>query len=689
MKLYFEKLILHNFLSFGHSEIDLKEKGYCLVEGINNDKRDNSLSNGSGKSTWSSALVWALTGQTIQGKKTNLKNIWVPENLCYVKVLFMLDSTHFEITRYKEPRSNLTILVNGEDKSGKGIKESELVLAEYLPDLTMELLASIIVLGQGLPLKFTSNTPSGRKEVLEKLSKSDYMIQDIKNRLTKVISDNNLELRKKEDMLLSLNTKEDILLSQKKQQELELNNLQKMTTLESDIEILQSAVETLTKERDCLNLRVKEIEYKQTSLNSELNKLNNDKSSEINLLKDQFHSDAEIKYYLEKNKISENKTEEINKLNADINSKLNSLKESYSINNGELNVKLKTLQNEINRIKFIKDICPTCGQKIPNVIKPDTRELKVNESSILNELHTLKTNYDSQLNSLMEVYNSNKKELELKYLNILNSTETDYNKRYSSYTRYLNEINERYSTSMNNISLNLNCLKKELSEVKNLVEVKNLEIINKTTLLNKTQLDYSTKEQRIKNLTFSISTITQNLDEIKNEKLYNNNEKNTISSRLNVDRKIETLIKRDFRGFLLSNIINYINYKCKEYSEVIFGTSDLNFLLDGNNIEITYLNKSFENLSGGEKQKVDLIIQFAIRDMMSRYLNFSSNIFVLDEIFDNLDSNGCNQVLNLINNYVNDVESLFIISHHANELEIPYDCEMWIIKDENGISKVK
>ena len=51
MKLIFKKIILHNFLSFAHSEIDLNDKSYCLVNGINNCPLDNALSNGSGKSS--------------------------------------------------------------------------------------------------------------------------------------------------------------------------------------------------------------------------------------------------------------------------------------------------------------------------------------------------------------------------------------------------------------------------------------------------------------------------------------------------------------------------------------------------------------------------------------------------------------------------------------------------------------
>lgn len=689
MRIYFEKLILHNFLSFGHSEINLKEKGYCLVSGINNDKRDNSLSNGSGKSSWSSALAWVLTGETIQGKKNNLKNIWVEEDLCYVTVIFTLDGNRFEITRYKEPKSNMTITINGEDKSGKGIKESESILAEYIPDLTSELLASIIILGQGLPQKFSSNSPSGRKEVLEKLSKSDYMIQDIKNRLAKVISDNNSDLRKIDDTLLTLDTKQELLTTQKAQQEVELQELKKPNTFEEDIKNIQKDIDIINEEKTLYNNKVNDLESQYTLLTTNLTNLNTTKANEVNALRDQFHDDVEVKYYTDKNKVNTNKTLELNELTTTFNSNVNNLKDEYMKNSGSLNIKLNSTQTEIKRIKSIKDICPTCGQKIPNVIKPDTTKLEDDEKTILNELNSLKENYTNSSTSLLQSYNANKQELEDKYINILNSIENDYMKRFEAYNGYLKEINERYSNDINICNINLNNLQTELSQNKKLIEIKNNDLLNKTQLLNKLKLEYSGHDEKIKQLTLNIQSLTKTLNEIEKEKLYNNNERNSISDKLSIDKKIETLIKRDFRGFLLSNIINYINSKCKEYSLDIFGNSDLDFILDGNNLEISYLGKSFENLSGGEKQKVDLIIQFAIRDMMSEYLDFSCNIFILDEIFDNLDSIGCTKVLNLIANRLNDIESMFIISHHADELEIPYDCEMIIIKDENGISKVK
>ena len=93
-------------------------------------------------------------------------------------------------------------------------------------------------------------------------------------------------------------------------------------------------------------------------------------------------------------------------------------------------------------------------------------------------------------------------------------------------------------------------------------------------------------------------------------------------------------------------------------------------------------------LSGGEKQKIDIIIQFAIRDMLCKFSNFSSNIIVLDEIFDNLDNIGCDKVLNLITTKLTDIESIYIITHHT-DIEIPFDNILTIVKENNGISRLK
>ena len=164
----FRKVILHNFSSYHHSEFDLTNKGFCLVSGKNLYKQDNSSSNGAGKSTPWSAISFCLTSEMINGIHSNLKNINIDEDESYVTLYFSVDDSSYEITRTIAPKTALKIIKDGENISGKTFKETEQKLHEILPDLTRELLASIIIIGQSMPLKLSSFSPSGRKELLEK-----------------------------------------------------------------------------------------------------------------------------------------------------------------------------------------------------------------------------------------------------------------------------------------------------------------------------------------------------------------------------------------------------------------------------------------------------------------------------------------------------------------------------------------
>ena len=152
-------------MSYSDADVKLNRNGYVLVNGINNNPDDNAKSNGTGKSSLFSAISWALTGLTVSGSK-EVANIHT-EGTTSVELEFSVDNHVYAITRTKNP-SNLKIFIDGEDKSGKGIRDTEKLLAEYLPDITHSLLNSVIILGQGLPQNFPNNSPSGRKDVLEK-----------------------------------------------------------------------------------------------------------------------------------------------------------------------------------------------------------------------------------------------------------------------------------------------------------------------------------------------------------------------------------------------------------------------------------------------------------------------------------------------------------------------------------------
>ena len=154
---------------------------------------------------------------------------------------------------------------------------------------------------------------------------------------------------------------------------------------------------------------------------------------------------------------------------------------------------------------------------------------------------------------------------------------------------------------------------------------------------------------------------------------------------IDILRQFETLLKRDFRGYLLSSSITFLSNSAKRYSEIVLNNDNIDIKLNGNNIDILLNGKSIENLSGGERQKVDLIVQFSLRDLLTKYFNFNTNLLVLDEIFDNLDEIGCQSILSLVSTL--DVTTICVVSHRQ-DLSIPFDNVWTVVKNSKGISEI-
>ena len=147
MKLTFKYIKIENFFSIGQAELDLSNNGYVFVKGVNENSLDNALSNGSGKSSIWEAIAWCLCGETIRGGCKDIVNLNT-EGGALVELHLDVDNDHYQIIRtkdHKELKTSLKIYVNDVDKSGKGIRDSEKLLAEYLPDLTSSLIGSVII----------------------------------------------------------------------------------------------------------------------------------------------------------------------------------------------------------------------------------------------------------------------------------------------------------------------------------------------------------------------------------------------------------------------------------------------------------------------------------------------------------------------------------------------------------------
>lgn len=616
----FKKLIVHNFGSYSHTEIDLQNKGFCLVSGQNNYKKDNALSNGSGKSFLWNAVCFALTGETINGIKTNLKNINITEPDCYVQLDFVYDKDLFSLVRTVTPKSELRIVKNDVDLSGKGIRESEKKLQELLPELTKDLIASTIIIGQGMPNKFSSFSPSGRKELLEKLTKSDFMIEDLKTRITARHQELSQKVREHEDSLIANNTQLSIYSSNLTKLSTELEQL-----VQPDFDALiveqMALIGQLQAQLTALEADIATNETEVETLNAKL----------VTVSEDKAHVSAEelTAYTNSKTKLTTEKT--------------------------RLDMLCAELSREIKKLKTITDTCPTCGQHLPNVIKPSTSE------------------QEAQL---------------VEHQAAAQKLADDISRCDGQHREYLIQIDTAFKDEINQLNSALMAAKQKLSGLRS--NYNNIWSSLESAKAKHSKLvdDKQNWDKRIKAQKQEIARHESEIARLTNLIRITTVSKNDYADRLSIIKKMDTLIRRDFRGYLLTNIITYLDNRAKEYCNIVFGTKELSLALNGNALDITYCGKMFDGLSGGEKQRVDLILQLAIRDMLTSYLDLSANILVLDEITDFLDKKSCQAVMQLLERELQTVESVFIISHHAEELELPIDSEIRIVKNAEGISEL-
>jgi DNA repair exonuclease SbcCD ATPase subunit len=506
------------------------------------------------------------------------------------------------------------------EASGKGIRESEKKLNELLPDLTKNLITSTIIIGQGMPNKFSSFSPSGRKELLEKLTKADFMIEDIKQRVGGRQTTLNQQLRGIEDAILANQSQSRVhetTLRQRQQQ------LSQMIKPDFDSQIAQAQIELkhYTEQRALYESQITQEEQKAAQSAEEQVQALAAKASELETVRKGYES-----------------------------TNLGIIQEKH---NCQANI--NALNREITTLSNIKETCPTCGQKIPGCHKPD-----------LTKQHQQLAVLQEQLARLSEQGVA----LEAQYSAAANEVDLRHDERIKQLTQV--------ATTRRNHLAELRTQVKTLSTTENSLR----DQINKLVYEKETwDSRYTTIQADIIEAQASINSLQVKLEDLNTQLTF-------VSDRLKVVKKMDTLLKREFRGYLLTNIIQYINQKAKEYCNIVFGTRDLEIYLDGNDLNISYCGKMFDNLSGGEKQRVDLILQFAIRNMLSAYLSFSSNILVLDEITDFLDKKSCAAVLELITKELNTIESVFIISHHASALALPIDSEVVIKKNELGISEI-
>lgn len=150
----------------------------------------------------------------------------------------------------------------------------------------------------------------------------------------------------------------------------------------------------------------------------------------------------------------------------------------------------------------------------------------------------------------------------------------------------------------------------------------------------------------------------------------------------------DPLGNRGIKAFLFESSLDILNETLESYSDVL-GFSIL-FYVDIQGVKKDFntqiimdgIDVSYEELSGGQKQLVNLAMAFAMNEVMTKAKGI--NIAFLDEVFENLSSEYVDIVIGLIRKIYRD-KTLYLISHQES-LPIP-NAKVLTVTREMGLSQ--
>ena len=249
---------------------------------------------------------------------------------------------------------------------------------------------------------------------------------------------------------------------------------------------------------------------------------------------------------------------------------------------------------------FKSGICPTCGQKI--------------DQAHIDE-------YKNKMEEYANIYRTN--EAEKKKIEEI---------KQASYNSYL--------TKMSECDSEMDSLRKQISAID--AELKSYN--------DSVQLIQDNYDELIKEYETKAETIKEELDKCDVE-ISEWNEMNELFTKTLRYNLLETLIPH-----INKSIQFFINKMDQSYKVQYDQEFKPHIFVDGWDKEIAY-----NNLSTGQRKSLDLAIIFGILQNVITSIDF--NVFVLDELFSNMDSDARNIMLNLLKETMSEDKTIFVMNH--------------------------
>lgn len=324
----------------------------------------------------------------------------------------------------------------------------------------------------------------------------------------------------------------------------------------------------------------------------------------------------------------------------------------------ELQPKLENLNNTKKTLKKLNTIKVKLEQKIQNIVE----EHKFFEDNTVCPTCTQPLEEQFRLDKIVDIQDKSKELNEgYKELETAINVEQEKDTQFTNCSSQINKLNNDISTNnvkISGINRQISNLRKEIQDVADQVSNRNTEretLKNLKEDLDKTEKERSSQREEVSYLDFAHSLMKDG----------------GVKSK--IIKKYLPLMNQQINKYL-QMMDFYINFSLdEEFKESIRSPIHEDF--------------SYDSFSEGEKMRIDLSLLFTWRDIAKMRNSASTNLLILDEIFDSsLDGAGTDFFTTIIRFVIQDAH-VFVISHKTDELMDKFDRVIKFDKVK-GFSKV-
>ena len=385
----------------------------------------------------------------------------------------------------------------------------------------------------------------------------------------------------------------------------------------------------------------------------------------------------------------------------------------------EFSIKKDMIEDKIEmQENFIKDIEKSGRERIQKK-ESNIESLDGEIVTLTEENESLMTRINTELKPKLENLNNSKKtlkklntikaKLEQKIQNLV--SEHQFFQENSVCPTCTQSIEEQFRldkiVDIEENSKELNDGYKELEEAINVEQEKDQKFLTYSTEINRLNNDISTNNVKVTGLNRQIRTLRNEVQEITNQIQNRNSEKCVLEGLIKDLSKTEessaqereqstyyefahSLMKDGgVKSKIIKKYLPVMNQQINKYLQMM--DFYINFTLDEEFKEVikspVHEDFSYESFSEGEKMRIDLALLFTWRDIAKMRNSASTNLLILDEIFDSsLDDAGTEFFTKIIRYVIQDAH-VFVISHKTDGIIDQFDKVMRFDKVK-GFSKL-